>query len=87
MKLEMKGEAKMTLYPNHAELLGREIQRVRIEEAERQRLIRAAILANPTWERKVWQILRYRWSTFWNRNRYRKIYPQISAVPGKSHST
>ena len=55
----------MTLYPNHAELLGREMQRVRLEEAERQRLIRTVVLANPTWERKIWLILRYRWSYFW----------------------
>ena len=76
----------MTLYPNHAEFFGREMQRVRLEEAERQRLIRTATLANPTWERKIWLTLRYRWSSFWNRYRNRKVYHPVSTVPRNSHS-
>lgn len=75
----------MTYIPSNAELMGREMLRVRLQEAEKQRLIRIAALANLPEKRKAWSILRDRWISFRSRNKNRKIYP-ISSVPGKSHS-
>lgn len=75
----------MSYIPSNAELMGREMLRVRLQEAEKQRLIRIAALANLPETRKTWPVLRDRWLSFWNRNQDRKIYP-ISSVPGKSHS-
>lgn len=83
----MKGEAKMYVIPSNAEILGRELRRVRQEQAERQRIIREATLANPSGARKIWLILRDRWQSFRNQRRDRKIYPPVSTVPGNSHST
>ena len=75
----------MTYIPSNAELMGREMLRVRLQEAEKQRLVRIAALANLPKTRKPWWALRDRWISFWNRNENRKIYP-ISSVPGQSHS-
>lgn len=76
----------MTYIPSNAEIMGRELQWVRLQEAERQRLIRAATLANPSSARKIWLILRDRWQMIWNLKSDRKIYPPISHVPEKSTS-
>ncbi len=57
----MKGENKMTFNPGYAELLGKELQRNRMREAEKQRLIRTVTLANPSTAKKVWIIFRSRW--------------------------
>lgn len=80
----------MTLNQMNLMFYSRELQQVRLEEAERQRNIRAAILANPTWERKIWLILRDRWQGLWNRNRKRereqKLYAPITRVPGNLHN-
>ncbi len=75
----------MSYIPSNAELMGREMLRVRLQEAEKQRLIRIAALANLPETRKTWSVLRNRWFSFWNRNQDRKIYP-ISSVTGNSHS-
>lgn len=76
----------MTFIPSNAEILGRELRSVRLQEAERQRLIRTATLANPSSARKIWLILRDRWQTFSNRKSDRKVYPPISPVPKSSTS-
>ena len=76
----------MTFNPGYAEILGRELQRARLKEAEQQRLIRTATLAGPSRARKIWLILRDRWQTTWTRKSDRKIYPPISHVPKNSTS-
>jgi len=76
----------MTFNPGYAEILGRELQRVRLQEAKQQRLILTATLASPSRARKIWLILRDRWQTFWTRKFDRKIYPPISHVPENSTS-
>ncbi len=75
----------MSYYPSNAELMGREMLRVRLQEADKQRLIRIAALANLPRTKKPRLALRDRWFSFWNRKEDRKIYP-ISSVPGQSHS-
>jgi len=82
----MKGDAKMTFNPSYAEIMGRELRSVRLQEAEQQRMIRAVTLANPSRAWKIWLILRDRWGTIWNRNSDRKIYPPISHIPKNSTS-
>jgi len=77
----------MNINPSYSELLGREQHRARLEEAEKQRLIRVASLANPSGMRKIWLILRDRWGSFWNQKRDRKGFRSVSPVPGKSYSS
>jgi len=76
----------MTFNPNYAELLGRELHKIRIEEAAQQRLIRQATLANPSGARKIWLIFRSRWQSFWYRKPAQKPYLPVSKIPGKSTS-
>ena len=57
----------MTFNPNYAELLGRELQRERMREADRERLIRSMTLAKPSGLTKVWLISRERWGDLWRR--------------------
>jgi hypothetical protein len=78
----MKGENKMTFNPSYAELLGKELERNRMREAERERLIHKATAWKPPLRRKVYVILRARWEDFWQT----KKYPPISQVPKKSTS-
>jgi hypothetical protein len=72
----------MTFFPDYAELLGREMRMVRLNEAEQQRLIRTISQANPPGQRKIWLILRDRWGTFWSW----KYFRPFSRVPRNSHS-
>lgn len=72
----------MTFFPDYAELLGREMRMVRLNEAEQQRLIRTVTLAKSPHQRNMWSILRDRWETFWSR----KIFRPFSRVPRNSHS-
>jgi len=82
----MKGENKMTFNPSYAELLGKELQRDRMREAERERLITQATACNPPLSRKLSVILRSRWQNFWTSTGKDKKYPPISQVPKSSHS-
>lgn len=72
----------MTFNASYAEILGRELQRDRLREARKERLIRTATLANPPTARKIWLILKTRWQVFWNEwVRPRKTYPE-GRLPG-----
>jgi len=82
----MKGEIEMTFNPNYAELLGRELQRDRMREAERERLIKQVSGWNPGLIGKVLIILQERWSKFWSRVIGRKTYIPISRIPKNSPS-
>ena len=82
----MKGENEMTFNSNYAELLGRELQRDRMQEAERERLIKQVSGWNPSHAEKTLIILQDRWSRFWSRVTGRKSYIPISQVPKKSPS-
>jgi hypothetical protein len=55
----------MTFNTNYAEIYGRELRRDRMREAERERLIRQATLANPSLTRKIWLVLKDRWQRIW----------------------
>ena len=72
----------MTFFPDYAELLGREMRMVRLDEAEQQRLIRTVTLAKSSSRRNFLSILRDRWETIWGR----KIFRPFSRVPRNSHS-
>jgi hypothetical protein len=74
------------MYPNpsYLETLSRETVRARLEESERKRVIREAILANPDANRNVWLILRELWSKVMGRDQ--ESYIPLSPVPGKSPS-
>lgn len=76
----------MTFNPNYAELLGRELQRDRMQEAQKARLVRTASLANPSNGFKVWLIIRDRWQKFWNPDF--EIHPRrpIAGTPKRSPS-
>ena len=72
----------MTFFPDYAELLGREMRMVRLNEAEQQRLIRTISLAKSSHQRSILSILRDRWETF----RGWKYFRPLSRVPRNSHS-
>jgi hypothetical protein len=74
------------MYPNpsYLETLSRETTRARLEEAERKRMIREAILANPTVNQNVWLIVRDVWKKVINRDQ--ETYPPLSPAPGNSTS-
>lgn len=76
----------MTFNPNYAELLGRELQRDRLREASRERLIRSMTPANPSSLTKVWSILRNRGRDL-GRQIFKpgQIYP-ATRLPEDSHS-
>jgi len=82
----MKGDEKMTFNANYAELLGRELQRNRMREAEKERLIRKASALNPPLSRKLNLILRSRWQNYWSRKAKKKKYIPIHQVSKKSPS-
>lgn len=72
----------MTFNPSYAELLGREMERQRMREAEKERLIRKAAAWSPPLTRKIYVILRARWEDLWQSKRY----PPIAHTPKKSTS-
>ncbi|TFG49800.1 MAG: hypothetical protein E4H33_01530 [Anaerolineales bacterium] len=82
----MKGDEKMTFNPSYAELLGKELQRNRMHEAERERLIRKAAAWNPSLSRKLSVIFRSYWDEFWSNEKRGSKYIPISHVPKKSPS-
>lgn len=74
----------MTFNPNYAQLLGAELQRQRMREAEHERLIRQASRKEPSLARKILVILRSRWSDLWDGKA--QSYPPISQLPKNSTS-
>lgn len=76
----------MTFNPSYAELLGREQYKIRLKDAEQARLIKTMTLANPSTTKKIWLILRDRWTNLWSRNQVEKRYSPVSRLEGKSHS-
>jgi hypothetical protein len=83
----MKGRTDMTLNPTYAELLGKELQRDRLREAEKERLINLAINRNPIRPgRKVLATLSSNWRAFWKRIIRKRDYMPLSEMPEKSPS-
>jgi hypothetical protein len=82
----MRGEIEMTFNANYAELLGRELQRDRMREAERERLIRQVSGWNPGLAGKLLIVLQEHWSKFWSRVSRKKGYIPISQLPKNSPS-
>ena len=80
----MKGRTEMIFNLNYAELLGRELQRNRKREAERERLIRQVSGWNHNSAEETLIILRDRGSIFWSWITGRKISFPISQMPDKS---
>ena len=76
----------MTFNPGYAELLGKELQRNRMREAEKARLIRTVTLANPSTAKKVWIIFRSRWKDLRKPKFKIEHYTPIPPLPKKSHS-
>lgn len=76
----------MTFNPGYAELLGKELQRNRMREAERERLVRKAAAWNTPISRKLYVILRSHWKEFWSKAGRDSKYIPISPVPKKSTS-
>ena len=64
------------------ELLGEELHSQRIREAEKERLIRQVTRQEPSLAKKVFTILRARWSNFWDREI--QAIPPITHMPKKS---
>jgi hypothetical protein len=73
----------MTFNPGYAESLGKELQRNRMREAERERLIHKATAWNPPLSHKIYVILRSHWEDLWQAKRY----PPITHTPNKSTTT
>ena len=76
----------MTFNPSYAELLGRELQKDRMREAERQRLIDQAVGWNPGPIGKLLIIIRSRWSKFRKPDFVKIGYVPITKLPKKSPS-
>jgi len=76
----------MTFNPSYAELLGKELQKERMREAEKERLIRKATAWSPSVTRKIAVILRTRWQEFWAGRRKDRQYLPVSQVPKNSPS-
>ena len=74
----------MTFYPDYAQLLGAELQRQRMREAQKERLIRQVSKQEPSLLTKILVILRARWSDLWDRSSHQ--YPPISRMPKNSPS-
>ncbi len=74
----------MTFNPDYAELLGAELQRQRMREAQQERLIRQVSKQEPSLIKKIQVILRARWSDLWDRGSHK--YPPISRMPKNSTS-
>ena len=72
----------MTINPGYAELLGKELGRQRMREADQERLVRQVSRYQPSLAKKVLVILRSRWSEIWERDKHR--YPSISQLPKNS---
>ena len=72
----------MTFNPGYAELLGKELGRQRMREAEKERLVREASRHEPSLAKKILVIMRSRWSDFWGGDTHK--YPPISQVPKNS---
>ena len=76
----------MTFNPGYAELSGMELQRDRMREAEKQRLIRTVTPADPSTVKKVWIIFRSRWKDLRKPKFKIEHYPPIPPLPKKSQS-
>jgi hypothetical protein len=75
----------MTINPIYAELLGKELQRDRLREAEKERLINQVIGRNHAGHHwKVFSALSSQGRAFWNRIIRKKGYIPISREPKKS---
>ena len=74
------------MYPNpsYLEVMNSEMIRTRLERAERERMIREAILANQAARRNIWLMLRESWSKVMKQDQ--GTYSPISAVPRNSTS-
>ena len=82
----MKGDPKMTFNPFYADLIGRELIKSRMQEAEQERLIKQAAGWDPGLAGKLLIILQARWNKFWPRLSRRKEFIPLSQVPRKSTS-
>ena len=71
----------MAIYPSNTDLLGRELQRDRLKEAENWRLIKQANAWNPTMIKKLTVILQSRWKKFWSGLFNKERYIPISKAP------
>lgn len=78
----MKGENEMTFNPEYAQLLGAELQRNRMREAEKERLVRQVSRYEPSLAKKILVILRARWSDLWDGDSHQ--FPPVSQLPKKS---
>jgi hypothetical protein len=77
----MRGGNEMTFNSNYAELLGRELQRERMREADRERLIKEVSGWNPGLVGKLLIVLQDRWTKFWSRTARKKTYIPVSGEP------
>jgi len=76
----------MTFNPSYAELLGKEMQMQRMREAKRERLIRQVSGWKPSSAKKLFIIVRSRWSNYWSRVIRKKGNIPISRIPKNSPS-
>ena len=76
----------MTFTPNHAELLGLEMQRDRMREAEKERLIRQVSGWKPAPAEKLFIIFRSHWKDLWSRIGNERVYLPATQLPKKTSS-
>jgi len=76
----------MTFNFNNAELLGKELGRDRMREAEKERLIKQSSGWNPGPIEKFLNGFRTRWNRSWFRFVNRKVYISFSGDPKNSTS-
>jgi len=73
----------MTFNPSYAELLGLELQRDRMREAEKERLIRQVSGWQPSTAEKLFIITRSYWKDLWSRIGKKRIYLPVNQQPNK----
>jgi hypothetical protein len=82
----MKGDAKMTINFYNPQILGRELQRDRMREAEQERLIKQVSGWNPSTTAKLFPIVGSYWKNFWSRVFRKGVYIPLSQLPKNSTS-
>jgi hypothetical protein len=76
----------MTFNPSYAELLGKELQRERLREAERERLIKEIAGSNPALRGFLLINLQSRWNEYWSKVSRNKTFVSITKTPKNSPS-
>ena len=83
----MKGENEMsTINPSYYDYLGQELRKDRMREAEKERIIREVRGWNPPFYKRLWIIIKSRFSGERQVIKKQITYPPVSQMPKESPS-